>query len=280
MSARATSTHDPAEHYDRVHAAWQLIMGEEFHYGVFSDPDASLTSATGALTTMMLQAAEIRDGDHVLDVGCGTGRQACQLATRHGASVLGITTSAEGVRRAHESAAEQGVDGVAFEQRDGTDNKLPGGSFDVVWALESSHLMRDRRGLLAESLRVLRPGGRLVLCDITRQREIPFSEVRERRDQFAVLRAAFGDAHMVPLEEYVSMLTELGAEVHLARDLTRETGPTFTRWRDNVTEHTAELEQMLGGDALADFVESTHILEGFWNDGTLGYGIIGARVPT
>ena len=34
----AGSTH-PAAHYDRVHGAWRLVMGEEFHYGYFESPD-------------------------------------------------------------------------------------------------------------------------------------------------------------------------------------------------------------------------------------------------
>ncbi len=270
------SRHEPAAHYDRVHSAWHLIMGDEFHYGFFETPDTPLPDATAALTRQMLERASIAHGDRVLDVGCGTGRHACDLAESAGADVLGITTSATGVAAATALAAERGLDSVRFEQRDGTDNKLPAAGFDVAWVLESSHLMRERAALLRECVRVLAPGGRLTLCDIIRKREIPFAEVRARRDDFATLRAAFGDAHMEPLLRYSSTLEELGMNVNGCDDISVPTLPTFQAWRSNVEAHEDALLGLLGSEALDDFVSSTHILEGFWRDETLGYGILAA----
>ena len=252
-------------------------MGEEFHYGVFAGPDTPLPDATAALTQLMLDRAAITAGDDVLDVGCGTGRQSCDLAANHGAKVLGITTSEAGVAAATELATSRRLEASArFEVRDGMDNQLPDSSFDVVWALESSHLMRDRPALLAEAVRVLRPGGRFVLCDIIRHREIPFAEVRERRDDFAVLRAAFGDAHMHPLSQYADTLTELGADVTDQTDLTEATLGTFKAWRDNTVAHETEIVELIGRQATDDFIRSTEVLEAFWKDGTLGYGILSA----
>jgi 27-O-demethylrifamycin SV methyltransferase len=273
----SSRSYQPAAHYDRVHAAWRLIMGEEFHYGFFAAPGTPLDEATAALTGQMLERAGIAPAARVLDVGCGTGRQSCDLAADLGASVLGITTSAGGVAAATALAAERGLDGARFEQRDGTDNGLPDASFDVVWALESSHLMRDRRALLSECVRVLAPGGRVVLCDIIRKREIPFAEVRALRDDFATLRAAFGDAHMEPLERYASTLEELGMTVTDATDVSAETLPTFAAWRANVEAHAPDLQELLGLDGVEDFVRATHILEAFWHDQTLGYGLLAAR---
>jgi 27-O-demethylrifamycin SV methyltransferase len=276
MGTDNSHTHQPAAHYDRVHSAWRLIMGEEFHYGYFSTPDEPLELATAALTQQMLDRAGIAAGDRVLDVGCGTGRQACDLAVGQGASVLGITTSESGVAAATKLAADRGAERASFELHDGTDNGLPAGQFDVAWVLESSHLMRDKRSLLSECVRVLAPGGRLVLCDIIRKREVPFLEVRSRRDEFATLRAAFGDAHMEPLESYTSILEELGMTVADSSDISAPTLPTLLAWRSNVTTHEEPLLELLGSQGVDDFVQATHILEAFWKDETLGYGILAA----
>jgi 27-O-demethylrifamycin SV methyltransferase len=137
--------------------------------------------------------------------------------------------------------------------------------------------MRDRPALLAECARVLGTGGRLVLCDIIRRREISFSEVRERRQDFAVLRGVFGDAHMEPLDAYTSTLEGLGMTMTDSTDITERTLPTFAVWRDNIDAHEAALCDLIGPEETEAFVEATNILESFWLDGTLGYGILAVQ---
>lgn len=275
--------YDPAAHYDRITEAWALLLGEELHYGVFSDGDEPLAVATAALTERMIEAADLQPGHgsplRVLDVGCGSGAPACELAQRFGVEVVGITTSAVGVRAARHRAADRGLDRVTFEERDGTDNRFPDGSFDRVWVLESSHLMRDREALVAECARVLRPGGRLVLCDLIRRREISFLEVRERRVDFATLRTAFGDAHMESLAFYAAAARGEGLSVDRVDDLTSATLPTFDRWRANAEQHRDKVVAMIGAEDVAAFVRSCDILEAFWRDGTFGYGLVSAVKP-
>ncbi|GAB2478992.1 methyltransferase domain-containing protein [Jatrophihabitans fulvus] len=275
-----TETYDPATHYDAVTEAWRLLLGEELHYGVFATGDEPLPEATGELTRRMTEAARLRPGLRVLDVGCGSGAPAARLAREHGVEVVGITTSAVGVETARSRIAAEGLDGVSFEQRDGIDNGFPDASFDVVWALESAHLMRERERLIAECARVLRPGGRLVLCDLTRHRTIPFSEVRERRKDFVVLRTAFGDAHFEPLDWYTAIAADHGLVVDVVDDLTQSTLPTFARWRANADRFRNEVERLIGADGRDAFVRSCDILEGFWRDGTFGYGLFAADKPT
>jgi 27-O-demethylrifamycin SV methyltransferase len=272
----AEESHEAAAHYDRVHDAWRLVLGEEFHYGHFETPEMPLEQATAALTAQMRERAAIAAGDRVLDVGCGTGKQSCDLAADLGARVLGITTSSRGVEAATELAGSRGVESARFERRDGMDNGLESESFDVAWALESSHLMRDRPALLGECARVLAPGGRLVLCDIIRRREIPFAEVRARRNDFALLRTVFGDAHMEPLEDYAETLERLGMNVTDSTDITPQTQPTFAAWRSRVEANEAALRDLIGPQEVENFVEGTNVLESFWDDGTLGYGILAA----
>lgn len=269
----------PAAHYDRVTEGWGLLLGDELHYGVFERDDEPLAEATGRLTSLMIEGALFEPGQRVLDVGCGSGAPACRLAREQGVEVVGITTSEVGVATARARAREAGLDAVSFEQRDGTDNGFPDASFDRVWVLESSHLMPDRAALVRECARVLRPGGRMVLCDIIRRREIPFLELRERREEFAVLRAAHGAARMDPLEEYVGLAEAAGLVVDLARDLTRETLPTFAHWQHNVDAHRSRVNDLMGEQGVDDFEHSLRILDSLWRDGTLGYGILAAAKP-
>lgn len=270
----------PAEHYDRVTSAWQMLLGDELHYGVFAEGDESLPVATAALTALMIDGAELAPGLDVLDVGCGSGAPACQLVSEFGVRVVGITTSGVGVAAARQRAESLGLPDATFEQRDGTDNQLPDASFDRVWVLESSHLMRERDRLVAECARVLRPGGRVVLCDLVKHRDIGFQEVRDRREEFAVLRAAFGDAHMHSLDYYSSAFAAAGLEVERVLDLTDATLPTFDRWRENARVHHDSVVSLIGTDGLEAFVRSCDILESLWRDGTFGYGLVVATKPS
>jgi 27-O-demethylrifamycin SV methyltransferase len=273
------SDYDAAAHYDRVTHAWQLLLGDELHYGVFGGGHEPLDVATRALTQWMVDAARLAPGLRVLDVGCGTGTPACELARVHDVSVLGITTSAVGVALANDRAAGLGLSGVSFEERDGTANGLPDASFDRVWVLESAHLMRERDQLLAECARVLRPGGRVVLCDLIGRRTIPFSEVKRRREEFATLRTAFGDAHFQTLDFYRTGFEGLGLAVDQVDDLTAATRPTFDRWRHNAEVHRAAVLDAIDEADLTAFVRSCDILEACWDDGTFGYGLVAAQKP-
>lgn len=268
-------SYSPAEHYDRVTASWKYLLGEELHYGVFTNADDALPVATGELTRRMIAGMAAREGDEVLDVGCGTGTPACRLAQELGVRVTGITTSAEGVAAARRRAADEGLsDVVRFEQRNGMDNGFPDDSFDRVWVLESSHLMRRRDRLAAECARVLRPGGRVVLCDIIRRRALSLAEVRDLREPLQLLREVFGDARMESLDVYEELFAEQGLRLVERTDLTDATRPTFAAWRENAERHREAVVELIGRRGHQAFVESCDVLEGFWDDGTLGYGLI------
>lgn len=275
-----TESYEPADHYDRVTHAWGLLLGAELHYGVFESPDEELDVATHRLTERMAAGAQFEPGLRVLDVGCGIGAQSRFLASTYGVETVGITTSPVGVETARELTGAAGLsDRASFELRDATANGLPDESFDRVWILESSHLMRDRQALVSEATRVLRPGGRLVWCDIVRHRTIPFLEVRDRREEFATLREAFGDARMEPLADYAGWFEAAGLVVELADDLTEATLPTFEAWRRNAAEHRDAVVEALGERGHEAFVRSADILESLWRDGTFGYGLIAAAKP-
>jgi 27-O-demethylrifamycin SV methyltransferase len=213
-----------------------------------------------------------------LDVGCGTGAPACALAAEFGVKVTGLTTSQVGVDEARARARRLGLaDRTRFEVRDGTENEFPDCSFDRAWALESSHLMPRRDRLVSECARVLRPGGIFALCDIVLRREMPLSEVIRLREPLTLLRQVFGDAHMKLLDTYAAFARDAGLEVVEQIDLTAATRPTFARWRENAELHYDEVAALLGEVDTQRFVDSCDVLQGFWDDGTLGYGLISAR---
>lgn len=270
----------PASHYDRVTAAWTLLLGDELHYGVFDGADEALSNATRRLTRTLMDRAEIEPRHHVLDVGCGTGAPACFVADALGAHVTGISTSAEGIRAAEARAKRGGLEGrVEFELRDGMENGYPDGSFDRVLALESSHLMRRRDRFVSESARVLRDGGRFVLCDIVLGRTLEFAEVKRLREPLVLLREVFGDARMETVSTYRQLLSEANLHIEYEENLTKPTRPTFSKWRENASRHRDRVVELLGEEDWRKFLGACDVLEGFWDDGTLGYALLSASKP-
>lgn len=129
---------------------------------------------------------------------------------------------------------------------------------------------------MAEAARVLRPGGRLALCDIVLMRPMDFKEVRRLLAPLALLREVFGDARMEPLTDYRQLAERYGLDVSQQDDLTAATRPTFAHWRQNAAVNRADVVGLLGRDYWEKFVASCDVLEGFWDDGTLGYGLLAA----
>jgi SAM-dependent methyltransferase len=109
-------------------------------------------------------AAAIRTGDHVLDVGCGTGgttRDAARAATS--GSALGVDLSSAMLDVARRRAAAAGIGNVRFERADAQIHRFEPGAFDVVIGRTSATFFGDRVAALANIGRSLRSGGRLAL---------------------------------------------------------------------------------------------------------------------
>ena len=118
--------------------------------------------------------AQLQPGEHVLDVGCGTGTLALEVARRVGRAgrVVGIDPGSQQIARARAKAARRNA---PTEFQTGVIEQLafPNQMFDVVFStLMMHHLPAPlKRQGLAEIARVLKPGGRLVIADFTHKQQ-------------------------------------------------------------------------------------------------------------
>jgi SAM-dependent methyltransferase len=140
--------------------------------------DTSCESFAGVANPFSL--GELRAGEDVLDIGCGAGMDTLIAAQMvgPGGTVTGIDMTPAMVAKARRSAAEMGLAAVTIVEGSAEQLPFPDASFDVVISNGVIDLIPDKDAVFSEIERVLRPGGRIQLADVTIQR--PVSEEGRR----------------------------------------------------------------------------------------------------
>jgi ubiquinone/menaquinone biosynthesis C-methylase UbiE len=133
----------------------------------FYDPLVAMTTREAIFRRRLLEQANLRAGQRVLDLACGSGTMAALIKHRHPqVSVTGLDGDPQILALAQAKAQGAGLD-IRFDE--GLANALPYGQaeFDVVFSsLFFHHLDSDGKArTLQEVLRVLHPGGTLHVCD-------------------------------------------------------------------------------------------------------------------
>jgi len=133
-----------------------LVLGESYHPGGLD------------LTRRLARTLDLRPGDRVLDVASGPGTTACLLAEEFGATVDGVDAGTRAAGRARTAAARRRLEGrVRFLCGDAEALPFAGGSFDAVICECAFCTFPDKAAAAAEFARVLRPGGRMGITDVT-----------------------------------------------------------------------------------------------------------------
>jgi len=141
-------------------------------------PDAAVESFAGVANPFAL--GSLVTGERVLDVGSGAGTDSLVAAQMVGptGSVTGIDMTPEMLAKSRVAAAQMGLGNVTFLEADAERLPFDDISFDVVISNGVIDLIPDKDAVFSEIFRVLVPGGRIQVADVTIQK--PVSEEGKR----------------------------------------------------------------------------------------------------
>jgi SAM-dependent methyltransferase len=246
-----------ASAYSSAAARW--LLGASFHPG-----GSELTSRLG-------RALQVGPRAIVIDVASGPGTSAVQLARETDCAVVGVELAQANVGAATTAAADAGLgERVRFIVGDAESLPVMNASVDGVLCECALCTFPDKEAAAREFARVLRPGGRLALSDVTAD----VSRLPPELTSLQAWVACIADAR--PLEEIASLLERAGLEVELVERHDAALAALLEQ-----VDARLRTARLLGASLITDQINQGRRLiaaarQGV-EQGALGYGVVIAR---
>ncbi len=224
-------------------------------------------------TDALARHAHINESTHVLDLCCGLGGPARYLAYHYGCRVTGVDMNTDrlaGAVRLTERTKLQ--DRVLFHHANALQTGLADETFDVIVSQEAFCHIPDKKTLIAECVRLLKPGGRIVYTDILARNSMT-NEIRSRLENEMVF------SELSTLEQYCHLLEEKSCQVVEVEDLSDDWAQILI---DRLAMYRSLKEQTVSSFGLEHFQKWDRTYSFFvdlYRSGELGGGRFVAHKP-
>jgi sarcosine/dimethylglycine N-methyltransferase len=231
--------------------------GEDIHVGLYESAEEPIRDASQRTVAHMASLVEFKPEHEVLDIGSGYGGAARYLASTFGCRVMALNLSEKENERGREQNVEWGVQDKV-EIVDGSFESVPAGDnrFDVVWSQDAILHSGQRRQVLEEVARVIKPGGEFIFTDPMQADDCPEG----------VLQPILDRIHLDSLGSpgfYRETLAELGFEEVTFEDRT----DMLTTHYGRVLQETEKNEAALKGKVSDEYVQRMKKGLGHWVEG-------------
>jgi ubiquinone/menaquinone biosynthesis C-methylase UbiE len=184
---------------------WELVMGQQIHIGGFQS------------SMDLAEKAGIAQGATGVDLCCCNGAGMRFLVRfRNVARMTGVDATQTVVERGHDRCKAEGLaDKITFTLADACNTGLPDARADFVWGEDAWCYVADKKQLIAEAVRLVKPGGTIAFTDWVEGRSPLIDGESERFLKFMKF------PNILDTEGYASLLAKNGCDVLAAEDTGR-----------------------------------------------------------
>lgn len=178
---------DIQEYYDKTGYMYRWFYSDKkslgLHYGFWNKNTSSSEQALINVYKEIQRNINPKKGQRILDAGCGVGGASIWLAENTEARYEGITISPEQLKQAENNSRRRNVsNSTSFPYMDFHNTTFPDNTFDSIFFIESS-CYADMEIVSREMMRILKPGGKIVIADFAPPR-LPINEYEKKMTDY------------------------------------------------------------------------------------------------
>jgi cyclopropane-fatty-acyl-phospholipid synthase len=231
-------------HYDVGNEFFALFLDRSMTYSCayFAGGAQTLEEAQEAKLELVCKKLALREGERVLDVGCGWGSFVIHAARQHGVRAVGITLAEEQARLARERVREAGVaDRVEIRLADY--REVSDGPFDAIASIGMvEHVGAEQIDVYARRLHsLLRPGGRLLNHGIAKLQDLDTPDEGAFSERFV-----FPDGVPLPLSRVIAALERTGFTTTHVEGLQSDYARTIGYWIESFDSRWDDAVRLAG----------------------------------
>lgn len=231
MSEKRDDKQKILDYYQDCHVDYKYVWKTEknlsFHYGFYDKKHRKHNEAVINMNRVLADILKIKEGDKILDAGCGIGGSSIWLAKNFKAKVTGINISEKHLEIAKQLVQKNSLEPlVNFECQDYNKTNFQDNYFDFIWAIESVCHSNNRKNFLIEAKRILKPNGKIIIADFFKSNNFQSDKKKKILSKWL---NGWAMQELSTIEEFLLYFKELSFKNIMFIDITKNVEPSSKR---------------------------------------------------